>query len=388
MNDDKIQITLEDFPNDIYIQLEDDFRAEFFKTAWKLNKSYRHLAKKIGVSNTTMLSFRRGKDTVNLDRAISIKRLKDILSHCKESENPIFDINIIQKHVEYIRAKHGMKIYNPRLPIEDSIELREIVTHLLCDGSALIEKQTNSKYALTDLDAVEEFMNKLSIFGNNSDMQILERRYNNHYKTCYVLGFSKAITYILAHKFKIDFRGTKARIPLEFLNGSRDLLCAILRAFLIDEGCIHDRNIIFCSGNLNLLNDLRKICLLLDYKCQNIRNKNNSIFYLYISPDSFERVYRDLKNLKPLSIKDKQQRLDLGYSILTNKPDFSKLNEDIKRVLLSGPTTSVEISKVLFVNSKTIYERLNKMYRRKVINKYRKSNNGRGGSLIWEIKIN
>ena len=386
MDKNRIQITLEDFPDDIYILLEDKFRTEFFKTAWKINKGYRNLARKVGVSNTTMLSFRRGKDIAKLDKSISIRHLKDILNYCKDSKNPLFDINTIQKHVKYIRAKHGMKIYNPQLPIIDSIELREIVTHLLCDGSALIEKQTNSKYALTDLNAVEEFKNKLSIFGSNPDMQITERKYNNHYKVCYILGFSKAITYILTHKFKIDFRGTKARIPPEFFNGNRDLLCAIIRAFLIDEGCVHDRNIIFCSGNINLLNDLREICLLLGYKCQNIRNKNNSIFYLYISPDSFEKVYRDLNNLKPLSIKDKQQRLDFGYSILTNEPDFSKLDEGIKKVLLSGPTTSVEISKVLFINSKTIYERLNKMYSRNVINKYRKSNNGRGGSLTWKTK--
>jgi len=58
---DKIQITLEDFPDDIYILLEGDFRAEFFKTAWKINKSYRHLAEKIGVSNPVMLSWRRGR---------------------------------------------------------------------------------------------------------------------------------------------------------------------------------------------------------------------------------------------------------------------------------------------------------------------------------------
>ena len=47
MNEDKIQITLEDFPDDIYILLEDNFRADFFKTAWKINKSYRHLAKRL-----------------------------------------------------------------------------------------------------------------------------------------------------------------------------------------------------------------------------------------------------------------------------------------------------------------------------------------------------
>jgi len=380
---EEIKISLEDFPDDIYIQLKDDFRAEFFKTAWKINKSYRHLARKIGISNTTMLSLRRGKDTVKLDRAISIKRLKDILIHCKESENPIFDINIIQKHVEYIRAKHGMKIYDPKLPIGDSIELREIVIHLICDGSALVEKHKTSKYALTDLNAVEEFKTRLSIFGSNPNMQITARKYNNHYKMCYILGFSKAITYILANKFKIDFRGTKARFPQEFFRGKRKLLIAIVRAFLIDEGCIRDRIINFCSGSKELLEDLSKICSLLNYKCQIIR-KSGGTYYLNISPDSFIKVYADLTLLGELPIPEKQERLELGMKILSNSPNFTTLDEQIL-INLEEWTTTFELSKKLLVNAKTIAERLNRLQKQNLVQRNVTRNLGKGGSFNWKI---
>ena len=40
-NQSNLKISLRDFPDDIYILLEDDFKAKFFKTAWKINKSYR-----------------------------------------------------------------------------------------------------------------------------------------------------------------------------------------------------------------------------------------------------------------------------------------------------------------------------------------------------------
>ena len=384
MNDDKIQITLEDFPNDIYIQLEDDFRAEFFKTAWKLNKSYRHLAKKIGVSNTTMLSFRRGKDIAKLDKSISIKHLKDILNYCKDSGNPIFDFDIVQKHIKYIRARHGIKIYNPKLPIGDSIELREIITHLICDGSALIEKHRTSKYASTSLETVNEFKEKLPIFGDIPNLLIREETYTNHYLKCYVLNFSKAITKILTKKFNIDFRGDIARLPKEFFECERKLLIAIVRAFLIDEGCIRDRTINFCSGSMKLLEDLQQICNSLVYKCQNIR-KSGGTYYLNISPDSFAKVYEDLALLGKLTIADKQERLDLGMKIINNSPKFHNLDKDIL-FNLENPITTLELSKILLINAKTITERLNRLQKSGLVQRNETRNLGKGGSFSWKIR--
>ena len=199
----------------------------------------------------------------------------------------------------------------------------------------------------------------------------------------YVLNFSKAITKILTAKFNIDFRGDKARMPKEFFVGERKLLVAIVRAFLIDEGCIRDRNINFCSGSVELLEDLKQICLLLDYKCQNIR-KSGGTYYLNISPDSFTKVYGDLDLFGKLPIADKQERLDLGIKIINNSPDFHSLDNDLL-LNLKSPITTLELSKRLLINGKTITERLNKMQKLGLVERNVNRNLGKGGSFSWKV---
>ncbi|MEK6983585.1 MAG: hypothetical protein AABX33_03350, partial [Nanoarchaeota archaeon] len=353
MNENRIEITLEDFPDDIYILLEDDFRAEFFKTAWRINKSYRHLAKKIRVSNPIMLSWRRGRiNFTNQDQFCPVWAIKSIINHSEHDSKWEYDLDEVQKHVKSIRCKAGaFKIYNVKLPIKDSINLREIVTHLICDGSALKEKRRTSKYASTSLETVNELTKKLLVFGETPNMFIRREGYFNHYLPCYVLNFSKAITKILTAKFGIDFRGNKARMPKEFFNSERKFLIAIVRTFLIDEGCIRDRNINFCSGSIELLEDLKQICNSLGYKCQNIR-KSGGTYYLNISPDSFVKVYEDLTLFGRLPIKDKQERLELGMNIINSSPNFHNLDESLL-LNLKNPITTLGLSKKLLKTAKS-----------------------------------
>lgn len=379
------KITLEDFPDDIYILLEDDFRAKFFKTAWKINKSYRHLAKKLGVSNPVMLSWRRGRiNFTKKDQYCPIWAIKEIINKSQDSPEWGHDLGDVQKHIKSIRSKAGSyKIYNVKLPISDSVELRELVTHLICDGSALNEKRRTSKYASTSLETVKKFKQNLAIFGTIPNMEIKERVYDNHYLKCYILSFSKAITKILSHKFKVDFRSAKARLPKDFFSGNKKLLIAVVRTFFIDEGCINDRTIYFCSGSLNLLEDLKIVCNNLGYQCQNIR-KSNTAYYLIISPNSFEKFYEDIISLGPLPIKEKQGRLILGINILKNKPDFKNLSQSILEILNKNPSTKLELSKELLVNAKTIGERLLKLEKDNMVIRLDRVN-GKGGYQKWHI---
>ena len=126
----------------------------------------------------------------------------------------------------------------------------------------------------------------------------------SYFLKCYILNFSKAITKILTKKFNVDFRWDRAGLPKEFFEGERELLIAIVRAFLIDEGCIRDRNINFCSGTKELLEDLNQICTLLSYKCQAIR-KSGGTYYLNLSPESFAKAYEDIISLGKLPNTDK-----------------------------------------------------------------------------------
>lgn len=385
MNKNRIQIALEDFPDDVYVLLEDEFRADFFKTVWKTNRSYRHLARKIGVSAPTMLAWRRNKDGGHYERFISIKNLKNILEYCKNSESPLFDFRILEKNVKCIRARHGqLRIYKPKLPIKDSVELREIVTHLLCDGYASNKKHMTSKYGLTSFEGVKEFQRELSIFGDIPGLKIREYISPKRRAVMYNLHFPKAITKILSHKFKIGFGWNKGRLPQEFVNGDRKLLAAIVRAFFIDEGSIHDLSVKFSSNNPELLNDLKIICLKLGYKTLPIRH-GRTCYVLPLSNKNFMEFYTDIMNISPLPIVKKQNRLELGLKLLNKKYIHFDIENQIVNNLRKGPMTRPQLCELIVARRNNIIHHLNRLNQKNIIQLSKQRAHGQGGGFIWEL---
>ena len=385
MNEDNIQITLEDFPDNIYILLEDDFRADFFKTAWKINKSYRHLAGKIGVSSPVMLSWRRGKiNFTNQDQFCPVWAIKSIINYSINSTEWKFDLDEVQKHVKSIRAVHGRKIANVKLPIEDSVELREILTHLLCDGYASTKKQMTSKYGLTSLDGVKEFEKELSIFGEIPDLKIIEYLRPHRVAIMHNLNFPKVITKILSKKFNIEFAWDKGRIPKEFFHGDRKLLAAIVRAFFIDEGSIHDLSIKFSSNNPELLNDLEIICLKLGYKTLHIQH-GRSCYQLSLSNKSFLDFYSDITSISPLPIIKKQKRLELGLVLLNKKYIHFDVESEIIKNLTKGPMTRPQLCELIIARRNNVIHHLNRLKQRSVVKLSDQRAKGQGGGFIWEL---
>ncbi len=385
MNEDQVQIKLRDLLDDIYILLEDEFRAEFFKTAWKINKSYRHLARKIGVANPVMLSWRRGRiNSTNQDQYCSVWAIKEIINYSKHSSEWKFDLDEVQKHVKSIRAVHGRKIYNIKLPISDSIELREVVTHLLCDGYASNNKQMTSKYALTSIEGVKEFQNELSIFGETPELKIRKESRPVPRAVMYILQFPKVITKILTKKFNIEFGWDKGRLPVEFIDGNKILLAAIVRAFFIDEGSIHDTSIKFHSNNLNLLNDLKIICLKLGYKTLPIK-RGRTCYTLSLSNKSFLNFYTDVKSISPLPIVKKQKRLELGLELLNKKYVHFDVEYEIIKNLEKGSMTRPQLCGLIVARRNNIIHHLTRLRRKNVIKLSNQRANGQGGGFIWEL---
>ena len=367
MYSNNIKIQLKDFPDDVYILLEDGFRAKFFKTAWKINRSYRHLAKKMGVSAPTMLAWRRNKDGKHYERFISIKNLKKILKFCKDSNNILFDFKTIEKNIKCIRARAGtLKIYDPKLPIVDSVELREVITHLLCDGYASNKKYSTSKYDLTSLEAVKEFKKELSIFGEIPKLKIRQYSAPKPRATLHRLNFPKAITKILCQKFKINFCWDKGRFPDVFFLGDRKLLVAIVRAFLIDEGHIQDLSINFSSNNLKLLNDLKSICFNLDYEPLDIK-KGKTCYLLSLSTRSFLKFYKDIISISPLPIIHKQKRLELGLKLLKKRYVHFDVQKEIICLLETKPMTTSELCEKIISRRNNINNHLNILKRKNIM---------------------
>jgi len=374
-------ITLTDFPNDIYVLLEDNYRAKFFKTAWVLSGGYRKLAKTFGVSNVSMLGWRCAKQgNSKIIRFCPVWALKKISKLLVGNGHKEFELNEIQKYIIGYKARHGIIINNPKIPIMDSTDLRAFVTHVFCDGTAQNIAQRTCKYDSTSYGAVEGFRDLLKVFGSiNRKITFHKRLFPA--KDAYRVSFPKAIAKILINKFG-SFDSDKARIPKEFFRGDRKLLSAIVRAFLIDEGSIRDTRITFTSKNILLLKDLIEICKKLDYKCCKIR-KTWTAYEFTIGSESLKQVYTDLMKISPLSIDYKQKRLEFGVKILDYKKNFSNIKGEILEALEENPLTNVELSHKIACRARAAWGYLKELERDGLIKGEKVA--GRHGAYIYEL---
>lgn len=381
-------ITLKEFPNNCYVLLDEEFRSALFKTAWKKCGSREKFAKKLGVSETTMASWRRGRNSAHRPQFCSIQNLKVISAYLKQEQPKQFSMEEMQKHVMAYRAPAGrLWVCNPQVPVQDSVELRGVVTHLICDGSAPQTPQRTSRYASTSKTSIEEFISKLTTFGDilrngNEPLHVQqEKGLTKGKKNKYVVGIPKVIPSILGQYFGISFGTFESRLPSQFFEGKRVLLASVVRAFLIDEGNIRDNRIYFTSANKRLLQDLKRICTLLEYSCGKLEKKTRTYSFCILTK-SFLKAYADIIQLGKLPIPEKQKRLELGVRLVTQEKDLSKLNEDILTHLHQRPMTNVELSLSLGISAMTIWGRLKKLEKE---NKVLRKNGrvGKGGAIVY-----
>jgi len=384
-------IELEDFPDDIYILLEDNFRINFFQTAIKIIGSYKKLANILKVSISTVLSWKRAKDGEGNTHFCSVKNVKTISKILVNNNYKYFCLSEVQKYIKAYKDAHGkLWICKPNLPIKDSIEMREIITHLICDGSAPLTPRRTSKYASTCKKSAEEFLNELGVFGKilrNGKNKIYiqtESKLTKGFRNKYVVPFPKALTKILTKNLNISFDTFNSRLPKFFFYGNKKLLVSVVRAFLIDEGHIKDTRSYFTSSNRRLLEDLNKICRTLNYKRGKIA-KYREIFKLSISAHSIKRFYYDILSIKKLPIEEKQKRLELAIKLSCRKrKKFVNLDKTIVYCLTEKPMTLVELSSKLGIRSRAIWfytKKLEAEGKIKVIDKMV----GKGGANIWSI---
>ena len=316
-----IKIHLRDFPDNIAINLNDDFRNLFFVELSKIS-TQKAFCRILNISECTFISWKKGRN------AIPLSALRKFI---KKLNNEKW-WNLIEKNIISYKTKSGEinAIKNPILPIIDSPELREIVLHLMADGSV-------GKYAAYynyEKDTKLEFIKEMkSVFGN-IDYKI----YPHH------VHFSMAIPHILSHYFKIDFHGNRCRVPKHFFNGNREELIAILRAMIIDEGTIDCSNIRIDSNNKPFLEDIKSIALKVGYACGKTWQSEGPIFRFNILAESVGELYNEIK---PLPIRKKDDQLKLARDSRNRKwkyriPGIVKIG--LIKELLKNPKSSVELS--------------------------------------------
>lgn len=381
-------ISLKDFPDDVYLYLNDKFREKFFLKAWKISGGYRKLAKKVGVAGTNILAWKRGyyklPNNKKEIRYISFKNILKIINYCKNLDANFFKLDDIEKNIVSYRARHGiLKVNSPILPINDSFELRSMITHLFGDGTAQNILYRTCKYDNSNKEAVEEFKEQLKCFGRLSKDKTSEIWNKKGGYFMYRFSFPKAIAKILIKKFNVNFAWNKSRFPTFFFNGDRDKLISIVRSFFIDEGYIQDKMICFSSGNINLLADLKRICEILKYKVIGIKKTNNT-FYLKLGAASFKQIYIDFMKFGPLSIKLKQKRFEHGIKLKDSRGKYLNLESSILKLLSKSVMCRSDISFKLGIRMSLVNDYLERL-RDKELVKVVGKNKGKGGAKLFGI---
>ena len=385
-----MKITLEDFPDNIYVLLEDDFRRKLFNTATSIVGDLKNLAKLMKVSYPSILAWQRAITGNKKIQFCSVKNIKLLSNLLLKNSYDEFKLENIQNHVKAYRDRAGrLWVCNPKLPIEDSIELREVIIHLMCDGSAIFTPRRTAKYTNTSEGAINEFSRRLSVFGNilrkgKEDIKYRAETRKDRIKPTLIYVIPKAIPRILAKKFDISFDTFNSRIPSEFFNGDRLLLASVVRAFLVDEGHVKDTSASFTSANIMLLEDLRKICGILGYKYSKIRNKRRT-YEFSILTKSILNFYEDVMKIGKIPIEGKQRLLELAVTLVkTPKRRLRGLDKTILGYLYKNPSTISQLALRTNVRQLLIWKNLKELEKGgkvKVIGKVMKQ----GGPNIWSI---
>jgi len=283
-------ITLNDFPEETFVFLEENYRKELLESAYSLFGALTKLAKKINVSPARLSYWFRGKqkdykaNKIGL-QFIPLSKLKLISKYLVEDSREEFSMENIEKKVLMYRMQAGNPIKNPKFPIKESPQLARLLFHLLGDGYAG-RKGDNAGYRNTCEELLEEFKEDLKIFG---EVPIYEQEYS--------IKFPRVLAKVIEDFYEVDCGCYDGFISKKIFQISKENLCSGIRSFVDDEGSVYSHSIRISSANFNLLKGIKEI---LDF----LKIKTNEIKYQFNPKSKYKKVYyldvRDLETYRKL----------------------------------------------------------------------------------------
>lgn len=212
----------------------------------------------------------------------------------------------LQENVISYKTSNGSNyISNPILPVEITPIFDMILAHNIGDGTVINPKNGRLPYfgyRQYDLFFRESYITKLeSVFGK---INFPEKYYLKTTRP-YCPPILASLFFSYYNLNEKSFLSKEARIPPEIFSKSKDHLLGILIAFIIDEGHVDSTLIVIGLKNINLINDLAKICRLLNYN-PTVTYKSDYGF-ISILRDDMKKFWNDYNE-----IVKKYPRMSLG----------------------------------------------------------------------------
>ncbi len=239
-------ISLKDFPDYVYIYLDNTYRHSLLQTASNLAGSNNKLSKLINVRPSTLHNWSKGeqKDYVTNKVGpsfIPLSKLKVLSDLLVKDNNFEFNLEKIESEIKQYRMRAGNPIQKPNFHIPESPEVIRILFHLLGDGYSGNNKDQGS-YRNTSPALIAEFKKDLQIFGQVPT-----------YEQTDSIKFPRLFPELLEKRYNVNFMTFKSRISKEIRQIPNKLLCQGIRAFADDEGTIYSSSVRISSANPSLL---------------------------------------------------------------------------------------------------------------------------------------
>jgi len=250
------EISILDFPKkEVVIFLEENFRIKLYQNILKILKTKKEFLKFFNKKSGRFIEawrygkIKRNKNWITEQGLV----LNDLLKASKFlSKNNLKEFNIenLQKSIIAYKSRgKSLWIKNPILPIKLKPELFRIISHMICDGSAL--KNTHY-YKNTRRELLEQLDKDLKyVFGG-----VETTFYNNN------LIVPNLIFKILTKVFNFKTGTFESRIPKILYKLPKEYSSKFIQAFFDDEGTVATSNLKFYSHNKKLLQDLMGLILL------------------------------------------------------------------------------------------------------------------------------
>jgi len=230
-----------DFPDNVYMKLNNDFSEKFFKDCADKCGSVIGLSRKINYNRGGLYQiFKYSKLKRRIPNWLLIK-----MFHLIEDKYSIEDI---EKNIDGMGVYRWTVIKNPKLPLEETPEIFNIIGHLMCDGCV----STATAYFNNKVCLIKMFKEKLSNIFGDIKVNTVKRPIG------YAVYISHVVDRLLGHIYSINWRSEE--VPKILHKLPKKYTFAFLRAVIDDEGTFCGRWSIRCSmKNEKFIRELKKL---------------------------------------------------------------------------------------------------------------------------------
>ncbi|MBS3105589.1 hypothetical protein J4234_04995 [Candidatus Woesearchaeota archaeon] len=359
-----------DFQDNLFILLDKEANDRFFKIMYNQFGTQQEFAKFLGLWRQEVNKYHKQLLKDN-GRYYPVYFPIRLFKKCV----PILDkefICYLEQNVSEIRARVGLSVYNPKLPIRESQEVYRILAHIIADGSA--SKGKTPYYANTCKQLREQFKKDLAIFG---EMKIYERKP----QVTELVFFPKVVTDLLASLFDIQFTYPN-RIPKLIFTASEDLKKNFLQALFDDEGTI-SAQLALTIHNVRIMEEIKSLIISLGINVSKVMvyyysHKTNKV-YFQISKKDYELFQKKIGFSHP----EKAKKLELAIRTQnreqrTRNPNY--IEQEIIKILEMKPSPTMELANKLMLTIMGIKPHLDRMLEEGLIIK-----RGYKNKVIWDI---